>query len=194
MANEKKDNKMNPFNDGKLYEKVGRRYKPVRDIHAYDGLSEGCWLVQVDKGCTSIRHTVNPDNAAIEHAAHIAEDKLVKIIAKHSEARLRRSPVPLTKKEQRAVKAYYDIMGKDKTLYFEYPAIQEIAKEIINELLKADDKFPTLEGRLNQPRMTTEDAVKQLSKTMTLSPTAQKILDRSKKNKRKHKDLNEPPF
>lgn len=127
---------MNPFNDGKLYEKVGKRYKPVRDCHAYDGLSKGCWLIQVTDNCTSISQTVTPDNAAIEHAAKIAVEKLVKIIAKASEARMKSTRTPLTKKEIKAIKAYNDVMGEEKTLYFEYSSIYGMAEEIIAELTK----------------------------------------------------------
>ncbi len=124
------------INDGKIYQKIGKRYKPVRDCHAYDGLSKGCWLVRVDDGCTSICHSVTPDTAAVEHAFKIAEDKLVKILAKVSEVRMKLTTTALTEREIRAIAAYSNVMGEEKVLYFEYPSLYEMAKEIIRELTK----------------------------------------------------------
>lgn len=136
---------MNPLNDGKLYEKVGKRYKPVRDIHAYDGLGQGCWLVRVDEGCTSISHVVNPDNAPREAAAKIAAEKVVKILSKASEARYVGekdkwgvSRTPLSKRELKAIAAYNEVMGEEKTMYFQYPSLYDMANEIISELLKKE--------------------------------------------------------
>ena len=120
------------FNDGKLYQKIGKRYHAVSDIHAYEGLSEGSWLVIVDSGCTSVRQSITPDTAAVEVAFKLSEDKLTQIISKHCEARPKQRL--LTTKEQKAIAAYYKVMGKDKVLYFEYPAIQTIAEEILRDV------------------------------------------------------------
>ena len=72
------------------------------------------------------------DTAAVEVAFKLSEDKLVQIISKHCEARPKQRL--LTKKEQKAIAAYYKVMGKDKVLYFEYPAIQTIAEEILRDV------------------------------------------------------------
>ena len=120
------------FNDGKLYQKIGKRYHAVSDIHAYEGLSKGSWLVTVDAGCTSVRQSLTPDTAAIEIAFRLSEDKLARIISKHCEARPKQRL--LTKREQKAIAAYYKVMGKDKVLYFEYPAIQTMAQEILKDV------------------------------------------------------------
>ena len=120
------------FNEGKLYQKIGNRYHAVSDIHAYEGLSEGAWLVTVDEGCTSVRQSLTPDTAAVEVAFRLSEEKLTRIIAKQCEARPKK--LMLTKREQKAIAAYYEVMGKDKMLYFEYPAIQTIAQEILKEV------------------------------------------------------------
>jgi hypothetical protein len=122
------------INDGKLYQKIGKRYYPISDLHAYEGLRQGAWLVTVDDGCTSIRRSVEPDNIAVEAAFKYAADRLTKIIAKYSEERPKTTP--LTPLEQKAVKAYYDVMGKEKILYFEYPALATMAEEIIAEVRK----------------------------------------------------------
>lgn len=117
------------INDGKLYQKIGKRYHPVSDIHALDGLHQGAWLVLVDSGCTSIRRCIEPDNASVEVAFKITEDKLVNIIAKASEARPKSTP--LTPREQKAIKAYYKVMQEEKILMFNYQSMHGIAQEIL---------------------------------------------------------------
>ena len=37
-----------------LYEKRGRRYHPVRDTAAMDGLGNGAWLVVVEDGMRGV--------------------------------------------------------------------------------------------------------------------------------------------
>jgi hypothetical protein len=94
-----------------LYEKIGRRYHPVRDTAAYDGCGKGYWLVSVDKGCTSVRQCVNPDYAGFLAAASIAHDAMVDAARKASESVPRKRP--LTPREQKAFAAYQEIMGED---------------------------------------------------------------------------------
>lgn len=130
------------FNDGKIYQKIGRRYYAVRDIHAYDGLGNGSWLVVVDNGCTSIRQSLTPDTAAVEAAFKIAEEKLVKILAKASEAKLANKSIPMTKREQKAWKAYTKVMGKERTLCFEYDSLYDMAQNILEELRQESKQSP----------------------------------------------------
>lgn len=122
------------LNDGHHYQKIGGRYHKISDLNALDGLSTGAWLVVVEKGCTSIRKCVEPDNAAVEAAFQITEEKLVKIIGKACEARPKSTP--LTDKELKAIKAYYKVMGQEKTLMFQYQSIFDMAKEILMEVTK----------------------------------------------------------
>jgi len=116
-------------NDGKHYQKIGKRYHPVSDICAYNGLTKGAWLVVVADNCTSVRKCIDPDNAAVEAAFKITEDKLVTIIAKACEARPKSTP--LTPLEQKAIKAYYAVMGKEKMLMFNYTSMQDMAQQIL---------------------------------------------------------------
>ena len=124
----------NTVNDGKMYQKVGKRYFPVNDIYAYDGLGEGSWLVTVGNGCTSIRKSITPDTAAVEIAFKITEDKLTKIISKYVEAKPNRTP--LTPKEKRAMAAYYKVMNGEGLLMFTYPSIQQMAEDILKDMRK----------------------------------------------------------
>ena len=122
----------NTVNDGKIYQKIGKRYFPVNDIYAYEGLGEGSWLVTVGNGCTSIRKSITPDTAAVEIAFKITEDKLTKIISKYVEAKPSRTP--LTPKEKRAMAAYYKVMNGEGLLMFTYPSIQQMSEDILKDV------------------------------------------------------------
>ena len=122
------------LNDGHHYQKIGKRYQKISDLNALDGLSTGAWLVVVEKGCTSIRKCVEPENAAVEAAFQITEEKLVKIIAKACEARPKSTL--LTPLERKAIKAYYKVMGEEKILMFQYQSMYDMAKEILTEVTK----------------------------------------------------------
>ena len=132
------------LNDGRLYEKVGKRYHAVRDIHACEGLGNGSWLIVVDNGFTSIRESLTPDTAAVEAAFKIAEEKLVKILAKASEAKLSKRSIPMTKRERKAWKAYDDVMKGEKFLYFEYDSLYGIAQNILKELRQKSEQSPVV--------------------------------------------------
>ena len=122
------------LNDGHHYQKIGKRYQKISDLNALDGLSTGAWLVVVEKGCTSIRKCLEPENAAVEAAFKITEEKLVKIIAKACEARPKSTL--LTPLERKAIKAYYKVMGEEKILMFQYQSMYDMAKEILTEVTK----------------------------------------------------------
>ena len=66
--------------DQRLYRKVGKKFVPVNDPYAYDGLRNGFWLIEVKDGSTSIRQEIYPDKAPIQAAARMLEDKLIEII------------------------------------------------------------------------------------------------------------------
>ena len=66
--------------DNRLYRKVGKKFLPVNDPYAYDGLKNGFWLIGIKDGCTSIRQQIYPDKSHITAAARLMEDKLVEIM------------------------------------------------------------------------------------------------------------------
>jgi len=116
-----------------LYKKVGRKYIPVNDPYAINGLREGFWLVKVAPGSTSIRQAVYPHKAEIQAAAKDKEDKLVEIIRKASEARPQSNP--LTPEALADWQAFIAKHGQQFSL-LEYPSIQENAEKIIEALLQ----------------------------------------------------------
>lgn len=117
-----------------LYKKVGKKYVPVNDPYAYEGLREGWWLVKVAEGSTTIRSIVYPSKAEIIAAAKDKEDQLVKIICESSEAKPKEG-VPLS---EQCRKDWQWLMGKHgeelSTIY--YPSFQENAEKIVNALLE----------------------------------------------------------
>ncbi|MFZ9848284.1 MAG: hypothetical protein ACO3EE_09075 [Flavobacteriales bacterium] len=123
--------------DQRLYRKVGKKFVPVNDPYAYDGLRNGFWLIQIKDGSTSIRQEIYPDNAAIHAAARLMEDKLVNIIRKAGEARPNKTPLsPEEKKDwDKFIKKHGESFN---TLHF--PSIQENAEKIIKALIGEDEK------------------------------------------------------
>jgi hypothetical protein len=114
--------------DKRVYRKVGKKFVPVNDPYAYDGLREGFWLIKIEKGCTSIRQQIYPDKAPLTAAARLIEDKLVDIIRKASEARP--AKIPLTPEEKKDWDKFIAKHGESfNTLC--YPSIQENAEKII---------------------------------------------------------------
>ena len=109
------------------YIKRGKKYYPVNDPGAYDGLSKGAWLVTVNKGCTSIRTAIDIKNIKLEAALKYLEDELCNAISEAS--KMRPSSYPISDKERKAWKAFEKIMGKDMPKYCEYPSNQEIANK-----------------------------------------------------------------
>lgn len=121
-----------------LYKKVGRRYEPVSDSEAYNGLSNGCWLVSIDKGCTTIRQAVEPNMAALQFATLMMSNKISKYLMEASVA------VPkcreYTKNQKKIMKQLQELPEKDKLMYWEYDSIQGMADNILKLILDDYDK------------------------------------------------------
>jgi len=118
--------------DQRLYRKVGKKFVPVNDPYAYDGLRNGFWLIQIKDGSTSIRQEIYPDKASIHAAARLIEDKLVDIIRKAGEARPNKTM--LTAEEKKDWDAFIKKHGESfNTLC--YPSIQENAEKIVKALI-----------------------------------------------------------
>ena len=79
---------------------------------------------------------VNPANGELELAAILKAKKIVQYLSEASAGRPKSQP--LTKKEQKALKAFYEIAGKDSLLYWEYPSLNEMADNILQLIIKND--------------------------------------------------------
>lgn len=120
-----------------LYEKRGRRYVPVHDTLALDGLSNGSWLVTVNDGYSRIRRPVDDEIGlkVLAACSRWLEELITDEIYKKSAAQHGRG-VPLSKKEQKAAKAYREVMGDDKYLiWFTRPSARDIAHEVVREIV-----------------------------------------------------------
>lgn len=112
----------------KVYKKVGRRYIPINDPSAYEGLRKGWWLVKVGDGCTSIRSCLHPYRAEIDAAIKDRADDLVEIIRKACEAKP--SSKKISQECQKDWKLFLEKHGEDM-LFIEYPSMRDIAEKIL---------------------------------------------------------------
>lgn len=119
--------------DQRVYRKVGKKFVPVNDPYAYDGLRNGFWLIEIKDGSTSIRQEIYPDKAPITAAARNLEDKLVSIIRKASEAKP--SSIPLTDEEKKDWDKFITKHG-DRFNTLAYPSMQQNAEDIVAAILK----------------------------------------------------------
>lgn len=117
-----------------LYQKIGRRYHPVRETDAYEGLTEGAWLVIVKPGCTTMRRAVEPD-AAVYAAAEVAREPMLEAMRKACE--LRPKATALTEREKRAIAAYNRVMGDAHPLMVQGSSIAEVVDVGIDALVQA---------------------------------------------------------
>ena len=118
--------------DQRLYRKVGKKFVPVNDPYACDGLRNGFWLIQVKDGSTSIRQEIYPDKASLHAAARLMEDKLVQIICGACEARP--NETELSPEEKKDWDAFIKKHG-DSFNTLSYPSIQESAEKIVKALI-----------------------------------------------------------
>lgn len=116
-----------------LYKKEGKKYIPVHDEDAYRGLDNGCWLIKVDRGCTSIRKLVEPATPALQFATLIAANKIAQYLMQVSAAKPKNREY--TKKQREIIKQLHDLPESDKLIYWEYDSIQGMAENIIKLIL-----------------------------------------------------------
>ena len=119
-----------------LYEKRGRRYYPVHDTAAMDGLGNGAWLVVVEDGMRSVVRGVNvlPIMARVAATKNLATI-IANAIRTHSRYIEGRDGVSLTPKEIRAYKAYADVMGPGSIACFTRPAARTVADEAARQVM-----------------------------------------------------------
>jgi len=118
--------------DQRIYRKVGKKFVPVNDPYAYDGLREGFWLIHITEGCTSIRQQIYPEKSAITAAARLMENKLIDIIRKACEARP--AKITLSPEEKKDWDKFVAKHG-DSFNTLCYPSIQENAEKIIAAII-----------------------------------------------------------
>lgn len=86
------------------YEKVGRKYVPVREYDSdfADSFGKGSHVVMCYPGGLSRRYNIDPDYAALIAAGRVAEDAMIQAMHKASE--LKPNKTPITPGQQQAWK------------------------------------------------------------------------------------------
>ncbi len=117
-----------------LYEKVGRRYRPVREERYWDSWPAGFHLVYADPdGGRSFRFHVEPEKAPFRAAAMAKEDALRKVL--NDALAMRPTKRPVTERQAKAWEAFRKAMGNDGYIV-EYEGVNGIIDAMIAELLK----------------------------------------------------------
>lgn len=109
-----------------FYEKIGRRYVPVKeyDSELMDSFPNGAHLVVCNPGCTSYRYNIDPDYAALIAASYAAKDVLANGLVRASE--MRPSNEPLTQEQKDAWDNMIRVFG-ERGRYIQFPSAHEIA-------------------------------------------------------------------
>ena len=112
----------------------------VHDTEAYRGLSDGCWMVMVEKGCTSIRKCIEPAKIALQFATMMMSNRICKYLSKASELQTNNvSGKPYTKKQLKIIEQLHGLPDKDKFLYFQYDSLSGMAENILKLILEDYD-------------------------------------------------------
>jgi hypothetical protein len=124
-----------------FYEKVGRRYVPVReydsDIHY--ALPKGKHMIlHVSPGTTSYYHNIDPAFAPVLAAAKYGEDALSSAILKATE--MRPHEWNITDEQRETWNAFKNTFG-DKAALIEWPSARGAAEEVIKKLAEEADKM-----------------------------------------------------
>lgn len=127
-----------------FYEKVGRRYKPVREYDGdfVDSFSEGAHLVMCYPGVKTVRHNIDPNYAAMIAAGRIAEEAISNAIVNLSEIRLRDqgNKTPLTLEQQQAWQNLVKVFG-ESARQLSWPSAHEVAQESVKCMMKEAEKL-----------------------------------------------------
>ena len=108
----------------------------VHDTEAYNGLSDGCWMVMVEKGCTSIRKSIEPAKMALQFATMMMSNKICKYLSKVSQLQeYNTNGKPYTKNQLKIIKQVQTLPDKDKFLYFQYDSLSGMAENILKLIL-----------------------------------------------------------
>jgi len=128
------NNRISLKEDSLRYKKVGNRYIPDNDPYAYEGLTNGWWLVKITPNSKTMRATIYPNNAEIDTAARDKADELMDIIREAGEG----APVKadLTPEALADWKAFIAKHGEQFN-YISYPGFYDMATKIIDNLIKS---------------------------------------------------------
>ena len=125
-----------------FYEKVGRRYKPVREYDSLlqESFPEGAHLVITYPGGSSTRRNIDPNYVAMIAAGRVAGDTICKAICKASE--LRPPSTPITPGQKKAWEKLAKEFG-DELCSLRGLSAQDCAEAGIKAMQEEADKLMT---------------------------------------------------
>ena len=121
-----------------FYEKVGRKYIPVREYDSLlqESFPKGAHLVITYPGGRSTRYNVDPNHAGLIAASRIAEDAMAMALVMASE--LKPTTTPITESQRRAWQHLAKELGNDLCT-LQAASAHDIAQAGINALLSEAD-------------------------------------------------------
>jgi hypothetical protein len=121
-----------------FYEKIGRKYTPVREYDSLlmESFPEGAHLVITYPGGRSTRYNIDPNHAGLIAASRVAEDAMTTAMRVTSELKPRQTPITLA--QQRAWKKLAKEFG-DELCTLQGASAHDIAQAGINALLSEAD-------------------------------------------------------
>ena len=122
-----------------LYAKVthGKRtsYEPVAEAVLWDSLPKGFHLMAIQPGLRSCRYNVEPATVALLAALHLRRDDVLTAMREASAERPTQRK--LTKREQKALAAYYEIAGPEARFSMTIPAASDVLDALEAALIRA---------------------------------------------------------
>lgn len=124
-----------------FYEKVGSRYKPVReyDSDLMDSMPKGTHIIMSYPGGRSTRYNIDPALAPMIAAGRIAEDAISKSIMEVSALRPR-SDRKLTTEQHQAWLHLSEVMG-DERYALEFCSYREAAEAGVKAMMEEANKL-----------------------------------------------------
>ena len=125
-----------------FYEKVGRKYVPVReyDSNLMDAMHKGTHIVMCYPGGRSTRFDIDPAFGPMIAAGRFAEDAISQKIMDKSAMRTSRDRKPLTPEQIAAWKAFNRAMG-DERFPLEYCSYREAAEAGVKAMMIEAEKM-----------------------------------------------------
>jgi hypothetical protein len=125
-----------------FYEKVGRRYVPVReyDQTLIDAFPKGVHLVICYPGGKSTRYNIDPAYAPMIAAGRVAEDAISKVIRKATDLRPANKETKLTDEQLRCWKALSKAFGEENHA-LQWPSAREACEDAVKAMQAEADKL-----------------------------------------------------
>lgn len=119
------------------------RYIPCAEIWDTSVLRHGDFLLHSEPGrtsCTHLADRVSEQRAALVAASIVAEQAMIQAMVEAS--KVHPAQRLATPREQKAWKAYCDIMGEDGLVRLEVSSAQKVVDAGLNALVEAVEKIP----------------------------------------------------